>query len=397
MTALPAQLQSLRRDSSFSAILAGFVAVLVGFSSSIGLVFQAAQLAHLSPAQTTSWVWSVYVGIAVPGALLSWRYRAPIVTAWSTPGLALIVSEAGRLSYPEMIGSYLISAAIITALGLSGLFERLVRRIPAPLAAGLLAGLLLPFALNAFRVLPTQPVTVGSMLLAYLLGRVWLPRYAVLLALVTGVAAALAAGQVQLGSGSGVFGFPHFTAPAFTVAGLLVLALPMTLVTLASQNLPGAANLKASGYGQVPVSPLITSTGLSSFLAAPFGSHTVTLAAITAAICTGPEAHPDPQRRYVAGLANAFFYLLLGVFAGLVSGAIAALPVSLITALAGLALIGTIIASTVDALSDPRWREAAALTLIVTASGLSLLGLGSPFWGIVLGGLVGWAMNRRPR
>lgn len=396
MTTLPLRpLAALRQDSSFSAVLAGFVAVLVGFSSSIGLVFQAAERAHLTPAQTNSWVLSVYLAIALPGALLSWRYRAPVITAWSTPGLALIVHEAGRLSYPEMIGGYLVTAVLITALGLSGLFERLVRLIPAPLASGLLAGILLPFALATFAALPAQPLTVGGMLLAYLIGRVLAPRYAVLLALAAGVGAALLAGQVHLGTGTGLFGWPHLTLPSFTPAGLLVLALPMTLVTLASQNLPGAANLKASGYGRVPISPLISATGLASLLAAPFGGQTVNLAAITAAICTGEEAHRDPGRRYVAGLSAAFFYLLLGLFAGAVAGGVTALPGVLVLALAGLALIGTITASLHDAFQDARWRESAALTALITASGVTLLGLGSPFWGILIGGLSGWALNRR--
>ncbi|GAA4019809.1 benzoate/H(+) symporter BenE family transporter [Deinococcus rubellus] len=385
----------LRRDLSFSAVLAGFIAVLVGASSSIGLVIAAAQAAHLTPAQTSSWIFSVYISIAVTGSLLSWRYRAPILTAWTTPGLALIATQASHLTLPEMIGAYLISAALITALGLSGAFERVTARIPGPLAAGLLAGVLIPFVLGAFKALPTSPLIVGAMTGAFLLGRAFLPRYAVPLSLAAGVVAALLSGQIGTVGGADVFGTLTFTLPHFTLSALLALALPMTLLTLASQNLPGVAVLRTFGYSRVPTTPLIWVTGLASLLSAPFGAHTTNLAAITAAIGAGEESHHDPARRYVAGLSSAFFYLLLGIFAGWVAGAVGAVPPAFIAALAGLALLGTATSSLVSALSDTEWREAAAVTVFVTASGLSWWGLGSALWGLILGGLLGWGLRRR--
>ncbi|AWN23259.1 benzoate transporter [Deinococcus irradiatisoli] len=385
----------LRRDLSFSAVLAGFIAVLVGASSSIGLVIAAAQAAHLTPAETSSWILSVYLSIAVSGALLSWRYRAPVLTAWSTPGLALIATQAGHLRLPELIGAYLISAALITALGLSGAFERVTSRIPPALAAALLAGVLIPFVLGAFKALPTSPLLVGAMLGAYLLGRAFFPRYAVPLSLAAGVLVALLTGQIGAVQGAGTFGTLVFTPPAFTLSGLLALALPMTLLTLASQNLPGVAVLRTCGYGAVPTTPLIWVTGLASLLSAPFGAHTTNLAAITAAIGAGEESHPDPARRYVAGLSSAFFYLLLGIFAGWVAGAVGAVPPAFIAALAGLALLGTATGSLTSALSGEQWREAAAVTVFVTASGLSWWGLGSALWGILLGGALGWVLRRR--
>ncbi len=388
-------LGELRRDASFSAVLAGFIAVLVGASSSIGLVIAAAQAAHLSPAETSSWILSVYLSIAVTGSLLSWRYRAPILTAWSTPGLALIASQAGHLSLPELIGAYLISALIITALGLSGAFERVTSRIPPALAAALLAGVLIPFVLGAFKALPTSPLLVGTMLSAFLLGRAFTPRYAVPLSLAAGVLTALVTGQIGSVQGGGVFGTLVLTPPAFTLGGLLALALPMTLLTLASQNLPGVAVLRTCGYARVPTTPLIWVTGLASLLSAPFGAHTTNLAAITAAIGAGEESHPDPARRYVAGLSSAFFYLLLGIFAGWVAGAVGAVPPAFIAALAGLALLGTATSSLAAALHDDRWREAAAVTVFVTASGLSWWGLGSALWGLMLGGALGWLLGRR--
>ncbi|AZI42194.1 benzoate transporter BenE [Deinococcus psychrotolerans] len=388
-------LSDLKRDVSFSAVLAGFIAVLVGAASSIGLVIAAAQAAHLSPAQTSSWIFSVYISIAVSGWLLSWRYRAPILTAWTTPGLALIATQASALTLPEMIGAYLISAALITAIGISGAFERITARIPGPLAAALLAGVLIPFVISAFKVLPTAPLLVGAMIGGFLIGRVLAPRYAVLLSLLAGVAVAVLTGQVGAAGGAGVFGTLVFTAPHFTLHGLLSLALPMTLLTLASQNLPGVAVLRTFGYGRVPTSPLIWATGLTSLLSAPFGAHTTNLAAITAAIGAGEESHPDPARRYVAGLSCAFFYLLLGIFAGWVAGAVGAVPPAFIAALAGLALLGTATNSLVSALGEADWREAAAVTVFVTASGLSWWGLGSAVWGVVLGGALGWGLRRR--
>ena len=394
-TQMPVTFSDLRRDFSFSAVLAGFVSVVVGVSSSIGLVIAAAQAAHLSAAQTASWILSIYLGIFASGVLLTWRYRAPILTAWTTPGLALVVSLAGHLSFPEIIGAYLVSAALITLLGLSGAFERVTGRLPAPLAAALLAGVLLPFVLAAFRGLPGSPLLVGGMTLAYLLGRAWLPRYAVPLALLAGVLVCVATGQLGSVHGGGAFGTLQFTAPTFTLRGLLTLALPMTLLTLVSQNLTGVAVLRACGYERVPSSPLITVTGLASLLAAGFGAHTINLAAITAAIGASSESHPDPNRRYIAGLANAFFYLLVGVFAGWVAGAVEAVPPSLIVTLAGLALLNTTLGSLHTALSEPRWREPAALTTFVTASGLSWLGLGSAVWGLLLGGGLAWLLRGR--
>ncbi|WP_425146832.1 benzoate/H(+) symporter BenE family transporter [Deinococcus sp.] len=393
----PPTFSDLRRDFSFSAVLAGFISVVVGVSSSIGLVIAAAQAAHLSAAQTSSWILSIYIGIFASGVLLTWRYRAPILTAWTTPGLALVVSLAGHLSFGEIVGAYMVSAVLITVLGLSGAFERVTSRIPAPLAAAMLAGVLLPFVLSAFRGLPGSPLLVGGMTLAYLLGRALWPRYAVPLSLLAGVLVCVLTGQLGSVHGSGAFGTLMFTAPTFTLRGLLTLALPMTLLTLVSQNLTGVAVLRACGYGRVPASPLISVTGVASLLAAPFGAHTINLAAITAAIGAGAESHPDPNRRYIAGLANAFFYLLVGIFATLVADAVEAVPPALIVTLAGLALLNTALGSLHTALADERWREGAAVTAFVTASGLSFLGLGSALWGLLLGGGLAWALRRHTR
>ncbi len=395
MTTAP-NLSTVARDVSASAVLAGVISVVIGVASSVGLIFQAAQVGHFSTAQTASWLTATCLGIGVTGLLMCWRHRAPVAVVWSTPGLALIVSVADHLSFPELIGAYLVCAVIIAALGFSGLFERVMRLIPAPLASALLAGILLAFPLRAFAAVPAHPWDVGAMLLAYLVGRVWLPRYAVPLALAAGVLAVLLLGEAHVPAGAlGGFGHLQLTAPHFTLAATLQLALPLALVTMTAQNLPGSAVLRASGYARVPLSPVIGATGVASLLIAPFGSPILNLAALTAAICTGEEAHPDVNRRYIAGLTSALCYLLLGVFAGGITVAVSALPTVLVAALAGLALIGTVTANVQTALGEPRWREAAGLTLLITASGVSVLGLGSAFWGILVGVLTAWLLRRR--
>lgn len=394
MTAAPS-LSGLRRDASFQAVFAGFLAMFVGLSGTLALLFQAAATSKLSPVQTASWITALCLAIGISGIALSWCYRAPVVTAFSTPGLALLAQDAGRFSYPEVIGALLVTATAVTLLGFTGLFERLTARIPGPVAAAVLAGILLPFGLGVFRVLPNQPWVVGAMLLAYLLGRAMFARYAVPAALGAGLIAAFATGAIA--SGRLIFSLPTLvlTPPTFSVQAILVLALPMTLLALASQHLPGLAVLRASGYARVPASPLVGWTGLASVLTAPFGAHTTTLAAITAAICTGPEAHPDPNRRWVAGLASGASYLLAGLFAGVLAGVFALLPPALIAALAGLALTGSILSSLSAALLEPQWRETALLTVLVTASGATFLGIGSAFWGIVIGIICTWLLKKR--
>jgi len=392
----PTSLHDLRRDASASAVTAGFVAVVVGAASSIGLLVGAARDFGLSHDQTVSWVLSCYLAISVSGFALSWRHRAPVKMAWTTPGLALVasVAAAGSLSYAEVLGAYVLSAGLMTGLGVTGAFERVTSRLPPALANALLAGVLLPFVLGAFRALPQAPVPVGGMGLVFLAGRVWFARWAVPAALLAGAGLSLAVGAVGPLTGGGL-GTLVWTSPAFSLPAALTLALPMTVLTLASQQLPGVAVLRACGFARVPTSPLITWSGVASLLSAPFGAHTTNLAAITAAIAAGEEAHPDPGRRWIAGLSAALFYLLLGVFAGWVVGAVGAVPAPVVAALAGLALVSTTLSSITAALTDVRGREAAFLTLAVTASGLSFLGVGSAVWGLGLGSGLLWLGRRR--
>ena len=376
----------LLADLSVSAVVAGFVTVLVGFTSSAVIVFQAAAAAGAGPREIGSWMGALGIGMGVTCILLSLRYRVPVVTAWSTPGAAMLITGVAGVPMAESVGAFLVSALLITASGFSGAFERVMTRIPGSIAAGMLAGVLLRFGLEVFVAAKTQPSMVLAMLFAYLLARRWVPRYAVLLALAAGVAIALAQGSLALGSVSLSLAQPVFTAPQFSAGALFGVALPLFVVTMASQNVPGVAVIRASGY-TVPISPVIGWTGVATLLLAPFGAYALNLAAITAAICMGREAHEDPARRYVAAVAAGAFYLLVGAFGATVGALFAAFPRELVLGIAGLALLGTIGNGLAAALSVERDREPALITFLVTASGVTLLGVGSAFWGLLAGAL----------
>jgi benzoate membrane transport protein len=383
----------LVRDFSVSAVVAGFVTVLVGFTSSAVLVFKAAEAAGAGPREIGSWMGALGLGMGLTCILLSLRYRVPVVTAWSTPGAAMLITGVAGVSMAEAVGAFLVSAALITASGFSGVFERAINRIPLSLASGLLAGVLLRFGLEVFVSLGTRPWMVLAMLAAYLAMRRTVPRYAVLAALAAGVAVALGQGALRLDTVSLALAQPVYTAPVFSVGALFGVAIPLFIVTMASQNVPGVAVIRASGY-EVPVSPVIGWTGVATLALAPFGGFTVNLAAITAAICMGREAHEDPRRRYVAAVAAGVFYLLVGLFGATVAALFAAFPKELVLSIAGLALLGTIGNGLAVALANARDREPALITFLVTASGVTLLGVGSAFWGLVAGAL---ALLARPR
>ncbi|HEY8976802.1 MAG TPA: benzoate/H(+) symporter BenE family transporter [Burkholderiaceae bacterium] len=371
------------KDVSFSAVVAGFIAVLVGITSSIAIVFQAAQALGATPAQTTSWVWALGVGMAVTSIGLSLWYRQPVLTAWSTPGAALLAGTHG-VSLATATGGFIISAVLITLAGASGLFERLMDRVPVAIAAALLAGVLTRFGLDAALATHGDAWLVGVMALAFVLGRRWWPRYAVPGVLASGIAVAAGTGRISLAAVQWGWARPVLVMPEFSVQAAIGLGLPLFIVTMASQNLPGVAAQRAAGV-TAPVSPVIASTGLATLLLAPVGSFGINLAAITAAICMGPEAHPDPKRRYVAPIAAGAFYLVVGLGGGAVVGLMAAFPHALVVAVAGLALLGTIAGALAQSLAVEKHRDAAALTFLVTLSGVTLAGIGAPFWGVVVG------------
>lgn len=378
--------RSFWRDLSLPAVVAGFVAVLVGYTSSVVIVFQAAAALGATPAQTASWLWALGLGMGLTSAGLSLWYRQPVLTAWSTPGAALLVTAGAGVPMEQAVGAFLICAALITLAGATGWFARVMDRIPQALAAALLAGVLTRFAFDAFLSLRTQTALVGLMGLAYLAGRRWWPRYAVPGVLAAGIAVAALQGQLHGGRIDWRWTTPVFTMPAFSLAALVGVALPLFVVTMASQNLPGVAAQRAAGY-HTPVSPAITATGLATLVLAPFGAYALNLAAITAAICMGREASEDPARRYTASVMAGVFYVALGLVGGAVVGLIAAFPKELVLAVAGFALLGTIGGGLAAAMKDEGSREAALITYLVTASGLTLGGIGAAFWGVVAGAL----------
>jgi benzoate membrane transport protein len=379
-----------------SAVVAGFVAVLVGYTSSAVIVFEAARAAGASPAQTASWMWALGLGMGLTTLGLSLRFRMPILTAWSTPGAALLITGVAGVPLPQVIGAFVLTGLAIIAIGVSGAFDRLMKRLPLALAAAMLAGVLLRFALDAFVALQSNVALVGAMCAAYLAGRRLWPRYAVPGALAVGVAvAALVGGFGEFTAPRGLTR-PEVVLPAFSWSAAIGIALPLLVVTMASQNVPGVATLQANGYAP-PVSPLITTTGAATVLLAPFGGYTFNLAAITAAICMGPEADADPARRYLAACAAGVFYVVLGLFGGAVAGLFAAFPRELVVAIAGLALLNTIGNGLAAAMGDAGTREAALVTFVVTASGVTLAGVGSAFWGLAIGLLtLGVLRARRP-
>jgi len=376
-------MKSWLNDLSLSAAVAGFVAVLVGFTSSVAIVFQAAQALGATPAQTSSWMWALGLGMGLTSLGLSLWTRQPVLTAWSTPGAALLAGTAG-ISMPEAIGAFIVCGALILLFGVTRWFERVMDRIPLAVASALLAGVLARFGLDAVLTVKSAPLLVLVMASAYLLGKRCWPRYAVPGVLLAGVAVAAVQGRLQMGSVEWAWAQPVWTTPIFSLAALVGVALPLFLVTMASQNLPGVAAQRASGY-QTPVSASIAVTGLATVLLAPFGGYAFNLAAITAAICMGPEAHEDPRRRYIAAVMAGLFYIAVGLAGGAVVGLLVAFPRELVAAVAGLALLGTIAGGLSAALKEEKHRDAAILTFLVTLSGVSLLGIGSAFWGVVAG------------
>ena len=372
------------RWPGFSHISAGFIAVLVGYTSSAAIVFQAASAAGASSAQLASWLVVLGLGMGVTCIGLSLYYRAPILTAWSTPGAALLGSALIGVPMGQAIGAFLFASVLAFLCGATGWVEALMRRIPQQLATAMLAGVLLRFGIAVFSSLQTQLLMVGVMLGVFLIGRRFKSRYTIPATLLGGLLWAGFSGQIRFAAMVIELAPPVFTGPEFSVSTLIGVGLPLFIVTMASQNVPGIAVLRANGY-QTPASPLITWTGLTGMLLAPFGGFQFNLAAITAAICMTPEADPNPHRRYLAAVCAGGFYLITGVLGETIAAVLTVLPKELVAAIAGIALFGTIGNSLTAALHGERDRESALITFLVTASGLTLWGIGSAFWGLLAG------------
>ena len=383
-------------DCSAAAVSAGFVATLVAFTSTIALVFHAATSLGASPAQVSSWVWALGIGMGVGSIALSLWTRIPILITWSTPGAAVIAAAAQGVSLHEAVGAFIVCGALMALCGVTGVFERLMNRIPIALAAALLAGILAKFALLAFGGAATHPALVITMFMAYLLGRRGWPRYAVLGVLGVGSVVAWALGLVRTDALGWALATPVWVTPSWSWQAVLGMGLPLFIVTMASQAVPGVAAIRAAGY-EPPVSPLMTWSGLGTVALAPFGGYAFNLAAITAAIVLSPHAHRVASQRYTAALMAGLFYLAMGMAGAAVAGLLAAFPATLVMGVAGLALLGTIGSGLATALKAEAHREAALITFLVTLSGVTLLGVGSAFWGLVAGSLALFVEHYRAR
>ena len=384
---------SFFKDLNAAAFTAGFVAVLVGFTSSVAIVFQAALGFGATPAQVASWMWALGIGMGLCTIIPSLWLKKPVMVAWSTPGAAVLAAGAlaGGFSMPEAVGAFMASAVLITLFGVTGWFEKVMGRIPVAIASALLAGVLARFGIQAFAAAQTALPLVLLMLVIYLLGRRLMPRYAVVLTLLGAIIFVAARGQMVWAAAGFSVAMPVFVMPVFTVAAFVSLAIPLFVVTMASQNLPGVAAIRAAGYGPdspdggIPISKIITLTGLATLVLAPFGGFALNLSAITAAICMGKEAHEDPARRYTAAVCCGAIYIIIGIFGAAVTGLLTAFPAELVATIAGLALLGTIGGALAAAVKDESHREAALITFLVTLSGVVIAGVGSAFWGVVAG------------
>ncbi|NMY72359.1 benzoate/H(+) symporter BenE family transporter [Pseudomonas sp. WS 5414] len=385
-------MHSLSKDLSLSAVIAGLIAVIISYAGPLIIVFQAAREAHLPSDQVSSWIWAISIGSGLTGLLLSWRLKVPVITAWSTPGAALLVSMLPTVSLPQAIGAYIVASLIIAVVGLSGAFDKLMSRLPKAIAAAMLAGILFRFGAELFTSVTLQPALVLAMIAAYLLGKRFSPRYAILAVLLVGCAMAAGLGNFNRGSITLALAEPIFIAPEWNWHAIVNIGLPLALVTLTGQYVPGMAVMRSAGY-TTPARSIVSWTAITSALLAPFGSHGINLAAITAAICTGREAHEDKDKRYIAGIACGLFYILMGIFGATLASVFAALPKELIAALAGLALFGAISAGLSGAMADEKQREAALITFLVTASGMSFLGLAAAFWGLIFGLVAHFALS----
>lgn len=385
-------MEHLRKDLSLSAVVAGLIAVIISYAGPLIIVFQAAREAQLAPDEVSSWIWAISIGSGVTGLLLSWLLRAPVITAWSTPGAALLVSMLPQVSLAEAIGAYIVAALVIAVVGLSGAFDRLMSRLPKAIAAAMLAGILFRFGAELFTSIKLQPALVLAMFASYLLFKRLSPRYAILSVLIVGCVVAGSLGQLNASALTLALAEPKFTAPQWSWHAIINIGLPLALVSLTGQYVPGMAVMRSAGYG-TPARPILAVTALGSVLLAPFGSHGFNLAAITAAICTGREAHEQPGKRYIAGIACGLFYILMGTFGATLASVFAALPRELIAALAGLALFGAIMTGLAGAMADEQQREPALITFLVTASGMSFLGLAAAFWGLIFGLVAHAALN----
>ncbi|HCV3140926.1 benzoate/H(+) symporter BenE [Acinetobacter baumannii] len=386
--------KTLKNDWSISATVAGFLAVLISYSGPLIIFFQAAQRAHVSTDMMVSWIWGISIGAAVSGFYLSIKYKTPVITAWSAPGTALLVTLFPNISLNEAVAAYITSAIVIFLIGITGYFDKLLKWIPQDVAAGMMAGILFQFGISLFTASDSMPLIVFSMLIVFLIAKRLMPRYTMIWVLAAGVLLSLILGKMNPVDVSFNLAIPQWISPEWTWNSTLNLAVPLILVSLTGQFLPGMAIMKLSGY-DTPAKPIITATSIASLAVACIGGITIVLASITAALCMGKDAHELKEKRYIAGIANGIFYILGGLFAGSIVMLFSLLPKELVAALAGLALLGAIATNISVAMKNDGQRDAALITFLASASGMHFLGLSSVFWGICIGVIAHFILTPR--
>lgn len=382
------------KDWSLSSSIAGFLAVLISYSGPMILYFQAAQVAGVSSNMTISWIFATSIGAAIAGIFLSVRYKVPIITAWSAPGTVLLIALFPEMTLNEAVGAYLITGLFLIVLGVSGYFDKILQWIPQTLAAGVMAGILFQFGVKLFHASEAAPIMVFSMLGIFFISRKFSPRYSIIWVLLVGTVVSFLLGEMNFQEFKLSLGVPEFITPSFTVNGFLNLAIPLIIVTLSGQFLPGMMMIRVSGYS-ISAKPILVITGIASLLVAFFGGITIALASITAAICLSKESHDDPKKRYIAGISNGVFYFVGAIFAGSIVMLFNIFPKEMVAALAGLALLGAISANLSVAMRHDDERDAALIAFLVTVSGISFFQISSVLWGSVIGIIAHLFLSKR--
>ncbi|WP_151777982.1 benzoate/H(+) symporter BenE family transporter [Acinetobacter brisouii] len=387
-------MQKLIQDFSVPAVFAGFITFLIGISVSAVLVIQGAQTLGATPEQISSWLWALGLSIGISGLVLSWKYRYPVATAWSTPGIALIIATGSHYSLSAAIGAFIVCGILTAFVGFSGLFQRLLSKIPMSLSCAMLAGILLKFGIQIFTGLEQSWAFILTLLAIYLVAKRLWPRYCIVLTVVAAMILCPMFMPFQFPHLSWSLAKPVWISPEFSLSAIIGLGLPLFIINMSSQFLPGIGMIKSYGY-QPHTNSLVGWIGVSQTILAPFGAFSVCLAAISAAVSLDDQVHPDPKRRYIAGISCGFFYIIMGLFATTLTGLLMAFPKIFIIALAGIALFGTISHNIAIAFKEPQDREPALLTFLMSASGVQFFGIGSAFWGLLLGIMVAIILNHR--
>ncbi|MGP4988681.1 benzoate/H(+) symporter BenE family transporter [Pseudoalteromonas nigrifaciens] len=371
-------------DQLVSRVMAGLVAVIIGFTSSVALIYQVVIVLGGRPELVASWILMLGLVMGSTSIILSYYYKVPILIAWSTTGAALLISTADGYNLNEAVGAFMLCALLVFLSGMTGWFEKVMNRIPSELACAMLAGVLVTFGIDVFNFMNELPLMIGLMVLVYCIGKRYFARFTMLSVLITGVLLAWNMGHIDTSNLQWQASSFAYIAPSFNFQAFISISIPLYIVTMTSQNLPGIAVLKAHNY-KAPISASLNVTGFINLVTAPFGTYSINLAAITAAICMSEDADKNPDKRYWASIAGGVFYIIMALCAATLVAVVASLPQALILALAGIALFGTIASSLQQALHSSQYSEAAIITFLVTASDLTLWSVGSACWGIIAG------------